>query len=108
MFQDLAENCVQPEQLYLYRDFEAISSAAFYAGGPVKIIDCRSNDLLFGMTKEANVPHLVTVEAFRAEPGGGRWVIVRKNALETFNRAFGDMRFSVRGEYGGNLLLGEE
>ena len=54
--------------MYVYRDFERLSSLPFYLGKPVAIVDSDSNDLDFGRrhSEGALFPSARTVIASRA------------------------------------------
>jgi len=52
--------------VYLYRDFEAISSIAWYWKAPVGVIDCASNELRYGLAHARDDALFPTMVSFAA------------------------------------------
>ena len=72
--------------LYVYRDFEAISSIAWYWNAPVGVIDSASNELRYGLSQvhdESLFPSTTTFVAERhAQPAAVLVLEKRRAALE--------------------------
>lgn len=71
-------------RVMIYRDFEAISSLAFYLEKPPVILDSASNDLWFAWHEKPNDPAFATSAAVAAQPGGRLAVVVLKDRLPDF------------------------
>lgn len=106
LFRDMSAEGISRDRLYLYRDYEGISSAGFYAGGPVTIIDSESRDLLYGATKAPDSPHLISMDAFEASADGAkRWIVVRKGDMNGFTAKVGADRFDIWKRYGNTFVV---
>jgi 4-amino-4-deoxy-L-arabinose transferase-like glycosyltransferase len=72
-------------QVMIYRDFEAISSLAFYLEKPPIILDSASNDLWFAWHEQPNDPAFATSAAVAAHPSGRLAVVVLKDRLQEYS-----------------------
>ena len=61
--------------LYLYRDFEEVSSLPFYMGTTIPVVDSHSNDLYWGNRLRPGNEAIVSTEQFRARLGQQKIVI---------------------------------
>lgn len=72
-------------QVMIYRDFENISSLAFYLEKPPVILDSASNDLWFAWHEQPNDPAFATSQAVAARPSERLAVVVLKDRLQEYS-----------------------
>jgi 4-amino-4-deoxy-L-arabinose transferase-like glycosyltransferase len=79
VIESLPREALEEHRVYLYKDYENISTAVFYAGHPLPIIDSHSSDLLFGQRTGTRPDLFITLEAFEKKRAQGKplYVIVR-------------------------------
>ena len=70
-----ARSAMAGRTLYLYRDFEVVSSLPFYMGTTIPVVDSHSNDLYWGNRLRPGNEAIVTTEQFRARLGAQKIVI---------------------------------
>ena len=91
--------------VYLFRDFEQLSSLPFYLNTPVPVIDSRSNDLYWGNKLQAN-DRLIDGEQFaRRLPSQKVVVVVRDRYLADFRLVPYFGKFSGSRRIGENTLF---
>ncbi|MDD5296419.1 MAG: glycosyltransferase family 39 protein [Rhodocyclaceae bacterium] len=71
-------------RVMIYRDFEAISSLAFYLEKPPLILDSASNDLWFAWHEKPDDPAFATSAAVAAQGNGKLAVVVLRERLQEF------------------------
>lgn len=76
--------------VYLYRDYEKISSVLFYVGRPVVIIDSLSNDLLYGENSGKRSDLFITSAQFKevVETGPSIRCFAYKEQFQAFDYIF--------------------
>lgn len=69
----------KPPAVFLYRDFDAISSIAFYLPQPLGVIDSTSNELWYGLRLAPDAARFPTTQAFAASiPAADTLVVALK------------------------------
>lgn len=105
-FIDLAAQELPVRQVYLYRGFEELSTAPFYLGKPVGMVDGNCDDLEYGMKKLGMViPDFISMAELKATQGEPRWILMRKKRLSRFMNEYGMNDFRVWKDYGRIILL---
>lgn len=92
--------------LYMYNDFEEISTTPYYFGRPVIIINWNSNDLWYGMSKPDSKPYKITLENFLKLPRKRPiFVLMEKRRLEEFQNKTSTAGFSIWKNYGKRVVF---
>ncbi|QSH41873.1 glycosyltransferase family 39 protein [Lentisphaerota bacterium ZTH] len=87
--------------LYMYRDFEKISTTPYYFERPVIVIKSESMDLLYGMNKPDSKPYKITLEDFLKLPTKRPiFVVMEKPHLEDFQEISAQAGFKMWKDYG--------
>jgi hypothetical protein len=96
-------------RLYMYTDFEEISTTPYYLGRPAVIINWNSNDLWYGMSKEDSKPYKITIEDFLKLPAGQPiFVLMEKRRISDFKRKTPGSGFKVWKDYGKRIVFYKE
>ncbi|HZR70286.1 MAG TPA: glycosyltransferase family 39 protein [Burkholderiales bacterium] len=77
------------ERVLLYEDYERLSSLPVYLDRPVGVVDSRSNDLAFGMTRGEG-PFLESARARELLSGRSALLLVHRKRAADFRRCLGD------------------
>lgn len=90
---DVIHSISPQSNLYLFRDYEGISSAGFYWSRPILIIDSNSSDLLYGK-KTSNSSLYIPLEDLQKLPKGA-YVLVRDFRLQEFQEFSRGLRLRI-------------
>jgi 4-amino-4-deoxy-L-arabinose transferase-like glycosyltransferase len=92
--------------VYLYQDFEAVSSFVFYNREPSPIIDTQSSDLYFGSKTKQGKNQFISLNDFLAKAKTeSLYIVMKANKLEGFEKIAGKNLFCVVQRNGTVLLL---
>jgi 4-amino-4-deoxy-L-arabinose transferase-like glycosyltransferase len=92
--------------VYLFEDFEAISSLVYYNREPSIIINSKSSDLHFGSTTEEGQKQFISMQDFLSlEKTNSVYVALRANKLPEFEALAGKDTFCTIQRNGNVLLL---
>jgi len=82
-------------EIYLYRDFEEVSSLSFYLKKSLTVVDSRSNDLFWGdRLHENNI--VISADRFCARlPGKPVAIVVVDHQIESFRESIFFQRFKI-------------
>lgn len=86
--------------LYLFQEYEEVSSATFYAGGTLPIIDSISRDLAYGQRK--NPDNFISVQKIEKPQG---LFLLRENRLQTFKQTWPELKYKVLYHAGRKLII---
>lgn len=92
--------------VYLYQDFEDVSSFVFYNQEPSVLVDSKSSDLYFGSQTEEGKDKFISLDDFlnRAKKKSV-YIIMRANKLTEFEKTAGKDNFCTVQRNGNVLLL---
>jgi 4-amino-4-deoxy-L-arabinose transferase-like glycosyltransferase len=91
--------------VYLYRNFEELSSLPFYLGHPVNVIDSRSNDLYWGNKLQPNDLLIDDAQFIQAESQHPVAVIVMQRQMADFRASPHFARFKGQKLIGSNTIF---
>ncbi|WP_211466022.1 ArnT family glycosyltransferase [Collimonas silvisoli] len=88
-------------EVYLYRDFEDVSSLSFYLKKSLAVVESRSNDLFWGnRLRENNI--VISADQFNARlPGKPVAIVVADRQIESFRESIFFQRFKTVKRIGG-------
>ena len=102
-----AQIALHPEaQVYLYEDYETVSSLPFYLNENVGVVNSRSSDLWFGMQLHPDPERFPDTASFAARAQrSDLWLIVNEKRLTDFRRSALAPLFATTGHSGRHVLL---
>ena len=92
-------------RLYMYNDFEEISTTPYYLNHPSPIIDWNSNDLWYGMSKPDSKPYKITLEEFLKLNDLPVFVLMEERRIPDFKRRTAGSGFKVWKDYGKRIIF---
>ena len=92
-------------RLYMYTDFEEISTTPYYLNHPVPIINWNSNDLWYGMSKPDSKPYKITLEEFLKLNERPVFVLMEERRIPDFKRRTDGSGFKVWKDYGKRIIF---
>ena len=92
-------------QVYLYRNFEELSSLPYYFGAPLRVIDSRSNDLYWGNKLQANDLLIDEAQFGTAIASGPVAVVVMEKQLKDFRASSWFIAFKGQKQIGNNTVF---
>jgi len=96
-------------RLYMYNDFEELSTTPYYLGHPAPIINWNSNDLWYGMRKEDSKPYKITLKDFLKLPADRPiFVLMERRRVDDFDRRTAGSGFKVWKDYGKRVIFCKE
>ena len=97
----------QDIDLYMYNDFEEISTTPYYFERPAVIINWNSNDLWYGMhKKEDSKPYKITLENFLKLPKERPiFIFMEKRRLEDFRNKTAAAGYKIWKNYGKRVIF---
>ncbi len=93
---------MQPQDVYVYREFEGLSALPFYLRRDVGVVDSRSRDLLYGIRLRPDSRHFPGATAFldAAEHEERALLVVPESRLAAFRASPLAWRFEYAGHVG--------
>ncbi len=92
-------------KLYMYNDFEEISTTPYYLGHPAVMIDWNSNDLWYGMSKEDSKAYKITLNDFLKLNNHNIFVLMEKRRAEEFKRKTSGSGYMIWKDYGKRIVF---
>jgi 4-amino-4-deoxy-L-arabinose transferase-like glycosyltransferase len=88
-------------RIYLFQDYENLSSVPFYLGRQVGIVESESNDLAFGLREQPNHPNALSASQFRAAAASDDVVLlVHRRRLGAYRAKLGGLGLTSRNRVG--------
>jgi hypothetical protein len=88
-------------KVYLFQDYENLSSVPFYLGRQVAIVESASNDLAFGLREQPNHPNVLSAAEFRTALESDEVVLlVHRRRLAAYRAMLGGLGLAPRNRVG--------
>lgn len=94
--------------LYLYQDYEKVSSILFYVNRRLPIIESQSSDLYYGMHHTETKSWFYTLGDFLKDNSSHHYVVVRKSKFLDFLHAASPKHYCIVSQSGGAVLLSDD